>query len=163
MADHDEVLAVVSASAGRRALGIGSLWVLAFVLIYIALFESPAFGWRVFLIAMGAGSFYMADKMRRATAVQLELTYTELRDSSGNCLAKIADIKSIDRGVFAFKPSNGFLLALTQPGPRVWQPGLWWRIGRRIGVGGMTPGSQTKPMAEIISAMIAERELRNGD
>ncbi len=41
-----------------------------------------------------------------------------------------------------------------------WRPGLWWRVGRRIGVGGMTPASQTKFMSEIIAAMIAQRDLK---
>ena len=157
MSEKEEVLAVVSASIGRRAIGIGALWVLVFLLFYIALFESPTFGWRLFLVALGGGSFWMAELMRKATSLHLELTMTELRDSSGTCLARIEDIQGMDRGVFAFKPSNGFLLTLSRSAPRTWQPGMWWRIGRRVGVGGMTPGSQTKPMAEIISAIIAQR------
>lgn len=89
----------------------------------------------------------------------IELTPTELRDGDGTVIARVADIEALDRGVFAFKPSNGFLLrtaAGTQDG-NVWRPGLWWRIGRRVGIGGMTPGSQTKFMSEIISAMMASR------
>jgi len=111
------------------------------------------------LLAMGGLALWMADKMRRATAGAIELTATELRDSDGTVIARVEDIIGLDRGVFAFKPSNGFLLR-TKPGTggdRIWRPGLWWRIGRRIGVGGMTPGSQTKFMSEIISAMMAER------
>lgn len=158
MADQNEVLAVVTASTGRRVLGLAALGFLAFLLIYIALLESPAFGWRVFLLLCGGGALWAAMRMEQATRLQLELTETELRDSTGLVLARIENIQSMDRGMFAFKPSNGFLITLKTPTSRVWRPGLWWRFGRRIGVGGMTPGSQTKFMAEMISAMLAQRD-----
>jgi hypothetical protein len=39
-----------------------------------------------------------------------------------------------------------------------WVPGLWWRIGKRVGVGGVTPSQPARYMAEVMSAMILERE-----
>ena len=155
----DDVIATVHASAGRRVLGIVSLTILGFLLIYLCFAQPPSFLGQVFLLVIGGGSLWLADRMRRATSHSIELTQTELRDSSGIVIARLDDIVSIDRGVFAFKPSNGFLLRTKKPETRVWRPGLWWRIGRQIGVGGMTPGHQTKPMSQIISAIIAQREL----
>jgi hypothetical protein len=154
----DEILATVAASAGRRFLGIGMLALLGVMVIYVALTNPPALGWQVFLLAFGTIALMVADAMRRATAFRLELTREELRDTGGEVIARVAEIKSVDRGAFAFKPSNGFLLRTSTPAPRRWRPGLWWRIGARIGVGGMTPGRQTRNMAEIIAIMIAERD-----
>lgn len=153
-----EILASVKASAGRRFLGLGSLYILSLMVIYVAITNPPELGWQVFLFALGGGSLWISEMMRRATSHRIELTLEELRDSSGVVLARIDEIASLDRGTFAFKPSNGFLLRLSRKGTRVWRPGLWWQLGSRIGVGGMTPGPQTKFMAEMISAMIAERE-----
>ncbi|GFE52044.1 hypothetical protein So717_37970 [Roseobacter cerasinus] len=153
-----EILATVQASAGRRFLGIGLLMVLGALVIYVAFAAPPSLGWQVFLVALGVTALMVADAMRRSTAHVLELTRMELRESSGTVIAQVADIAGIDRGAFAFKPSNGFLLRLSRPVPRQWRPGLWWRVGRRVGVGGMTPGRQTKFMAEIIAVMLAERE-----
>ena len=152
-----EVIATIHASPGRRILGIGSLWVLSLMVIYVAVVRPPDLGWQLFLFALGGGSLWIAEKMRRATALTLELTTEALRDSSGALVARTEDIHSLDRGMFAFKPSNGFLLRLSTSGDRAWRPGLWWRLGNRVGVGGMTPGHQAKFMAEILSAMIAER------
>ena len=152
-----EVIATIQASPGRRILGIGSLWVLSLMVIYVGIVRPPAIGWQLFLFALGGGSIWIAEKMRRATALTLELTTADLRDSSGTVLARTDDIQSLDRGMFAFKPSNGFLLRLSSSEGRAWRPGLWWRLGNRVGVGGMTPGHQAKFMAEILSAMIAER------
>ncbi|WP_223424598.1 hypothetical protein [Tateyamaria pelophila] len=158
-----EVLAVIHSSMGRRILGIGSLYVLSLMVIYVALTQPPEIGWQLFLLAMGGGSIWIAERMRKATGNALELTEHELRDTSGILIARVEDIVSLDRGAFAFKPSNGFLIRLSSGQGRTWRPGMWWRIGSRIGVGGMVPGPQAKFMAEMISAMIAQRELDRSD
>jgi len=157
--DPDQVLATIAASPGRRILGIGSLWILSLMVIYVAIVQPPVLGWQVFLFALGGGSIWIAEMMRRATAVTLELTRNELRDSMGVVLARMDEVAGLDRGMFAFKPSNGFLLRLNTKKPRAWRPGLWWSLGARIGVGGMTPAHQAKFMAEIIANLLAERGL----
>jgi hypothetical protein len=157
--DENEVLAVARASNGRRILGLTSLALLGLLLIYVAFTQSPALIGQIFLIAVGGGSLWLADKMRRATASSIELTPLMLRDADGTVIARIEDIVSMDRGAFAFKPSNGFLLKLKAGAERDWRPGLWWCVGRRIGIGGMTPGHQTKFMSELLSAMMARRDL----
>lgn len=156
--NDQEVLARVKASAGRRFLGIGMLCFLALMVIYVAITTPPSMGWQIFLIAIGAVSLMIANAMRKSTVETLELTREELRDTAGTVLARMDDVLSIDRGAFAFKPSNGFLLRLAVPYDRAWRPGLWWRGGKRVGVGGMTPGRQTKYMSEIIAVIIAERD-----
>lgn len=159
MTEKPEILARITASPGRRLLGVGSLGLLGLLLIWVAMAQPPAVGWQMFLLIFGAGSLYFATRMWQATALVIELTETELRDSTGTTIARIEDIAHLDRGLFAFKPSNGFLLRTHAPtGPRAWQPGMWWRLGNRIGIGGVTPGHQTKPMTEIIAAMLALRE-----
>ncbi len=157
--DNEEVLAVVRASPGRRFLGIVSLSVLGFLLIYIAFVQPPSvLMWQVFLLVVGAIAIWGADMMRRATASCVVLTETRLSDADGTLIARVEDIASIDRGFFAFKPSNGFLVRLNNGEGRKWRPGLWWRIGNRVGVGGMTPGHQTKNMSEIIAIILAKRD-----
>ena len=154
----NEVLARVRVSAPRRWIGVAMLAVLGALLLYLSLVQPPAgLGWRVFLLVFGGISVALAMKMWVATAAHLELTADALRDSTGTVLAQVDQIEAIDRGAFAFKPSNGFLLRLDSAQPRRWMPGLWWRWGRRVGVGGVTPGNQTKYMAEAIQTLLAER------
>jgi len=154
----EDVLAIVEASAARRWMGVILLGALGGLVVYVALASPPALMWQVFLIVVGVLALWMADKMRRATESRIELTETELRSSEGQVIALVADIEKVDRGVFALKPSNGFMVRTRKPGPRAWQPGLWWRLGRRIGVGGVTAAGQTKSMSEILSMMLAQRD-----
>ncbi|MGY9048969.1 hypothetical protein P775_18905 [Puniceibacterium antarcticum] len=157
------ILAEVGASAYRRVVGVGMLWILGVMLIYIAATTPPTVVWQILLLAMGTCALWLGYAMMRATTVAIELTEHELRDSTGTVLARIADVEKIDRGVFAFKPSNGFTLILKQPQSRCWRPGMWWRLGRRVAVGGVTPGPLTRPMADMIAAMIAGNGPVPGD
>lgn len=154
----EEILAEVKTASGRRIFGVVMLVLLALMTGYIALFHPPKLGYAIFLLVIAGLSIWQALRLQAAGAVDLRLTQSGLFDSSGACLAMFDDIAAVDRGMFAFKPSNGFLLKLKAPGPRAWRPGLWWRIGRRIGVGGMTSAPQTKIMADILAAMIMERD-----
>lgn len=154
---QDEVLTVVRASAPRRWFGIIVMAALGGLLIYLAMSRPPALQWQVFLIGMGVFALWLADATRRATENQIELTHDGLRSSSGEVIALIDEIERVERGMFAMKPSNGFLLRLKKRRQRSWQPGLWWALGRRVGIGGVTPGSQSKVMAQMLEALMVER------
>jgi hypothetical protein len=65
----------------------------------------------------------------------------------------------VERGAFALKPSNGFTLVMKHKSPRAWAPGIWWRTGYRVGVGGVTAAGQSRFMAEQIALMIARRDV----
>lgn len=161
-----KVLVVLRASPGRRFLGVGCLAGLGAMLVYLALVQSPSMGWQLFMVGTGAVSLWLAERMWRATALHLELTREGLRTSDGRIVAPIGEVQSVERGVFAFKPSSGFLIRLRSRAPRAWQPGMWWRIGRQVGVGGVTPSAQAKAMAEIMSDLVATRDrdaARDGD
>ncbi|SEL87607.1 hypothetical protein SAMN05443999_10927 [Roseovarius azorensis] len=152
-----EVLMVLRASTGRRLLGVGALAGLGLMLVYLALVQLPPAGWLFFMLGTGALLLWLAKRMWRATGGQLELTREGLRSSDGTMIAPLADVAAIERGVFAFKPSNGFLIRLHGKAPKAWQPGLWWRLGRRVGVGGVTASSQAKVMAELMSELATAR------
>ena len=161
---NDEILATVSASAPRRWLGVGMMGTLGVLLLYIALAVPPqSFSWQAFLLVMGVGSLWLADATRRATERVVELRHDGLSDSTGAVIAPLDQLASIDRGTFAMKPSNGFVIRLSEKRPRAWQPGLWWAIGSRVGIGGVTPGSQTKAMAQILEMLLAERQSGQDD
>ncbi|MDV7143114.1 hypothetical protein R3X27_10505 [Tropicimonas sp. TH_r6] len=159
--DPDRILATISPSAPRRMMGIIVLCTLGVAVLYLAIAKPPAeLHWRVFLLILGAGTLYLSESLRRNTEHGLELTSEVLRESGGRVVARVDSIIRVERGTFAVKPSNGFLLQLSEPeaGNR-WAPGLYWRLGRRIGVGGITAAHETKAVAEILAALIAARAV----
>lgn len=154
---QQDVLATVAASAPRRWTGVGMLTTVGALVIYVALASPPQLGWHVFLLLIGAASFWLSHRMWTATADTIELTQSELRTGSGQVICHVDEIEAVDRGTFAFKPSNGFLIKTRTPAEIAWAPGLWWRLGRRIGIGGMTAATEAKFMSEALSVMLAER------
>ncbi|MDX1780596.1 MAG: hypothetical protein R3256_04670 [Thalassovita sp.] len=153
-----DIQAMAVVSQPRRWMGVCMMALLGALLIYLGFAKPPAsIGWQVFLIVLGGVAIAITVKMYAATKLQLFLTEEDLRDSEGHVIARIEDITGVERGAFAIKPSNGFMIRLSKSQPRAWHPGIWWRLGRRVGIGGVIPGSQTRIMAETIQALIAER------
>ena len=154
----DKTLAVLPASQPRRWAGISMLVCLGLLLIWTAYAAVGAVLWQAIFLVFGVLSLWAADAMRRATEAVIQLTKTELRTDAGAVLARVEDVETVERGAFAFKPSQGFLVRLKTPGPRGWAPGLWWRAGTFLGVGGVVSGGQSRAMAEILTALILERD-----
>ena len=153
------VLAELRPSPPRRVVGAAVLGLLGFGLLYFG-FRHPTdpVGWTFFLLAFGLGAIWLAWRLWVATAQGLILTARDLRTTDGTLLAMVDQITAIDRGVFAVKPAGGFTLVTKQKGPRAWAPGLWWRAGRRIGIGGVTHRHEGRYMAEILAEMIDTRK-----
>ncbi len=152
------VLAELKASVPRRIFALLVLVSLGVLLLYLGLAtDGMALISRVFLICFGFSALWVAERLRRATGLTITLTEEDMHDSAGRVLAKIDEIKSVSRGTFAFKPSHGFSVRLIQPRPRVWAPGIWWRFGTRIGVGGVTAAPQAKTMSEILTFLVQDK------
>ncbi len=160
----EEVLAELSVAPARWLFGVAMLLSLGALVIYLGS-SAPQLGGvaRVFLISVGILFVLSGERSRRMRGVSIWLTETRLIDSQGQLLATIDTITGVDRGVMAIKPSNGFLLYLDHKPGRAWVPGLWWRFGRFVGVGGSTQSAAAKFMAELIAMRVAARDLPGRD
>ena len=154
----DPVIATLAASQPRRWTGAIMLTLLGGLLIYLA-FSVPFGTAQICLFIAGLFGVFAANRLFGATSQVLELTAHSLRIQGGDELAALSNIAKVERGAFAFKPSNGFLVSLKENAPRRWAPGMYWSFSKRIGVGGVTGASQTKGMAEALAVLIAERDL----
>ncbi|RVV98642.1 hypothetical protein EKE94_06940 [Mesobaculum littorinae] len=148
----------LDASLPRRAFATALLIVLGGLLLNLAATGAPSPGWIVVLAALGVGALVLAVALWRATASSVVLTDAGLAQSDGRPIAAMSQIEAVERGMFAFKPSNGFLLRLGEGGSVAWAPGLWWRLGRRVGVGGVTGAPASRAMAEMLALHIARRD-----
>jgi len=157
MADRE--LARITASGPRRVIGTGSMIFLGAVLLYIAMATPPeSLFWRVFLLVLGAAILWLSHALWKATGGALILTHDGLYEEGGPAVAELSNIRAVERGMLALKASNGFNIVLKEPRPRVWRPGLWWRIGRRVAIGGVTSAHQTRPVADILLLKVKERD-----
>ncbi|MBM7069193.1 hypothetical protein [Actibacterium sp. 188UL27-1] len=153
----ETVLARVSPAPARRWFAIAVLGSLGGLILWLALDLGEAgLIQRSVLALFGCAVLAFGYRLWAATRQGLVLTKDALITTNGDVLAQVQQIKRVERGAFAFKPSNGFLVVTNTTAPSVWAPGLWWRFGRRIGVGGVCGAGQTKAMADILAAEIAD-------
>ena len=156
--DPPEILATITPSPARVWLGLVVNGVLCFLLAWIVIFSPPEDAlWTLFLVAAALYVGWTAYRGWTDRDVRIVLTTEGLSDSAGREICRFDDITRVNRGVFAFKPARGFALELSAPARRAWVPGLWWRLGRRVGVGGVTSAGATRLMAEIIESLLASR------
>lgn len=103
---------VLRASMPRRVFGTAMLAMLGAILLWLALTGAEGGAWRLVLVALGLAALWMARGLWRSTAGHVALTAAGLEDHTGRVLARIEDMAAVDRGTFAFKPSNGLLVKL---------------------------------------------------
>jgi len=156
-----EIIGYIDPRPARRITAVAGVGLLGTLLIYIAATHPPRdIAWLLFLVLVGAWCLYISWRMWVVTGVRLELTKDELREQNGRVLFAIEELERVDRGFFAFKPANGFLIKLKDKTTRgrAYAPGLWWRAGRTIMVGGVVSGRQAKAVADLIKVLILERD-----
>ena len=147
----------IEPSQPRRLAGVGMLLALGLLTALLAVVRPPeALGLRVLLLLIAAAALALGRWMWRSSAGGLILDEEGLREAGphGRAIAPIEAVEHVERGPFAFKPSNGFLLKTRAPGSRVWRPGIWWRVGRRVGVGGVLGAAQARAAADVMQAML---------
>jgi len=156
----DEVLATIRPTLLRRGFAVGLLAFLGVVLVYLG-FAGEGAGpvLRIVFVLMGAGSLVLSQHVWKVTDVLLILTETKLADSEGRVLCTTEEIVAMQRSAFEFKPSNGFAVKLTHKAERAWVPGIWWRYGRRLGVGGVVSKQEAKLMADIMALRLKMPEI----
>ena len=150
MFDPHDTPVQLETSKWRFWLAIGGLTGLAFLLGTEALSQENHNASRYMAGFCCLLFSFAAISLLRFGSGRLTLTKAGIEDQSGALLCPIEEIARVDRSAFAFRPSTGFLIRLKSPAQIGWHPGLWWRFGTRLGVGGLTSSSQSKAMASLL-------------
>jgi hypothetical protein len=155
-----DAIATLNPSLGRRWFGAIALGFFGATLIVIAMLN-PTMSWflKIVVPLTGALFIWQAQWNLRVSNNTLYLTREGLFDSQNRVICSLYNMAEVDRGVLAFRPSNGFLVRLHEPESNAWAPGLYWRLGRRLGIGGASHPAHNKELAQAIEVLIMERSL----
>ncbi len=154
-----DVIVKIQPSLGRRLFGVVILGLSALVMlnfIFADITQSAML--KVILFVMSVIFLWQAQANLRFANAALILKREGLFDDQGEQICSLSNIAKVDRGWFTFKPSNGFLLRLHDSEGLKWSPGLYWRIGKNLGVGGAVSPSQSKEMSDKILLLKQEIE-----
>ena len=146
----------LSVPSWRRSVALATLSALV-VLLTVQAAGRPIVAQAVCL-ALAATFGWAAVALWRARENALSWSDAGLRDRSGALRIPVERIVAVDTGAVSLRPSQGFTLRLDRPLPRGWSPGLWWSLGRTVGVGGLTERRATRALAQRVAERIAERD-----
>lgn len=146
---------ILNAVTFRRWFALAAIMLLGFVLLYVALTTPASFGLRFLLLAIGLLALWLGRTMHRGTQHGIELTDEGLFMTDGTELARLDQIAKVDRSPFALKPTNGFAVVFKDKQPKGWVPGMYWRLGKRLGVGGVTSPGDSKYIADQLALRVA--------
>jgi len=132
-------------------------WALAVIFVLLCASDGVGIGVRVVYAVLAGLAFGAGERLRKSTSQGLRLTRDALETANGEVLFTMDNVDHIDSGIFAFKPPTGFTVVTRTSGRFAWHPGLWWRVGRRVGVGGVTPRGPGKFMAELLKQELQRR------
>ncbi len=69
-------------------------------------------------------------------------------------ICKIENIKKIDVSPYTFKSANGFIIFQKTKGSFKIVPGLYWRAGKRISIGGLISKNESKFLSSTLLEII---------
>ncbi|MEM6609343.1 MAG: hypothetical protein AAF689_12250 [Pseudomonadota bacterium] len=154
----DRIIARLTPTPARRATAAIAPGGLGGVILWLAVQQpaqsAPFLGLLLVIALVCLGLAYRA---WRATATYLELTPEVLREATGRELCQLADVARVESSLLSWKPAGGFAVHLKTPAGRAWAPGLWWRLGRRVMVGGATNSGEAKAMADLMRIELARQ------
>ncbi len=151
--ESDGIILSIGPSPARRYFAVICFVALAIVLIGLVVQGSAGIVWQAVFLGKAIASLLGAKRLYQGTDDEIELTRQELRTKSGRVLTTIENVRVVERGPFAFKPSNGFLVRMHAPCGKGWAPGLFWQRGTYLGIGGAINAGHTRAMAEAITAL----------
>lgn len=153
-----QVLAEARTSTLRRLVAAALLAAVGLVLARAGLNLTVATVSGIVTLAAALAALWLALQLALAADQGVVLTGGGLDDTAGGSIVALEDIEIIDRGLLSARPSNGFVLRTRTRQAPAWRPGVWWRMGRRVGIGGILPKAQTKRMADRLALVLAERD-----
>lgn len=152
------VLAEARVSTPRRLFAAFLLAAVGLGLAWSGVRLAPMSVSGALMIGAGAAALWLALQLVLASGQGVVLTGAGLRDGDGTVIVDLDAVAAIDSGLLSARPSNGFVIRTRGRQLPGWRPGLWWRLGHRVGVGGILPKAPTRALAERLSRLVAARD-----
>ena len=88
--------------------------------------------------------------LKRYSKIGFLINQSGLFNLDGSIICKMDDIERIDISPYTFKSANGFIVILKTKSSFNLTPGLYWRLGKRISIGGLVSKSESKFLSQTL-------------
>ena len=100
--------------------------------------------------------------LKRYSKVGFLINQSGLFNLDGSVICEIGDIERIDVSPYTFKSANGFIVILKTKSSFKSIPGLYWRLGKRISIGGLVSKNESKFLSQTLLGFFHETEKKTG-
>ena len=96
--------------------------------------------------------------LQRYSKVGFLINQSGLFNLDGSIVCEIGDIERIDVSPYTFKSANGFIVILKTKSSFKSIPGLYWRLGKRLSIGGLVSKNESKFLSHTLSGFLEKIE-----
>ena len=98
--------------------------------------------------------------LKRYSKVGFLINQSGLFNLDGSIICEIGDIEIIDVSPYTFKSANGFIVILKTKNSFKLIPGLYWRLGKRLSIGGLVSKTESKFLSQALLRFYEEKEKK---
>ena len=98
--------------------------------------------------------------LKRFSKVGFLINQSGLFNLDGSIICEIGDIEKIDVSPYTFKSANGFIVILKTKTSFKSIPGLYWRLGKRLSIGGLVSKTESKFLSQALLRFYEEKEKK---
>ena len=100
--------------------------------------------------------------LKRYSKIGFLINQSGLFNIDGSVICKIDDIERIDVSPYTFKSANGFIVILKTKSSFKSIPGLYWRLGKRLSIGGLVSKNESKFLSQTLLSFFEENKNKPG-
>ena len=159
METHDENIIYVLPNHRMKFLGGAIFFLLVFLLYTLSELNNENTLMTFFLLlGLVLLALWFKRFLKRYSKVGFQINSTGLYDLETNLICKIDDIHKVDVSPYTFKSANGFIVFSKTKSKFRSVPGLYWRLGNRISIGGLISKNESKFLSTTLLALIDENK-----
>ena len=100
--------------------------------------------------------------LKRYSKIGFLINQSGLFNIDGSVICEIDDIERIDVSPYTFKSANGFIVILKTKSSFKSIPGLYWRLGKRLSIGGLVSKNESKFLSQTLLSFFEENKNKPG-
>ena len=105
-------------------------------------------------------AFWFKNFLKKYSKVGFLINEQGLFNLDKSPICKMHEIDRVDASPYTFKSANGFIIILKTKNSFESVPGLYWKVGKRISIGGLVSKNESKFLSGLLLQFLEEQKLK---
>ena len=104
--------------------------------------------------------FWFKNFLKKYSKVGFLINEQGLFNLDKSPICKMHEIDRVDASPYTFKSANGFIIILKTKNSFESVPGLYWKLGKRISIGGLVSKNESKFLAGLLMQFLEKQKCK---